>query len=162
MHRGFFWRRRRTGRCALLCLPLTVAVIGSLVGALPETACGAGVSPAHAAETTAPQQREPAEPAKPFPLVESLYILVLAGFVGFEVIGRVSPLLHTPLMSATNAISGISLVGSLVVAGSSEFPGTVSRILGFVAVTAAMINVVGGFMITDRMLRMFKKKGASR
>ena len=100
------------------------------------------------------------EAAKPFPLVESLFILMLAGFLGFEVITRVSPLLHTPLMAATNAISAISLVGSLVIAGSEEFKEfPVARILGFVAVTAAMINVVGGFMITDRMLRMFKKKG---
>ena len=91
-----------------------------------------------------------------FHLIESLYILVLAGFLGFEVIRRVSPLLHTPLMSATNAISGLSLVGSLV-AASGQYA-TASTILGFVAVTAATINVVGGFMITDRMLRMFKKK----
>jgi NAD(P) transhydrogenase subunit alpha len=96
-----------------------------------------------------------------FPIVESIYILVLAGFLGFEVIRRVSPLLHTPLMSATNAISGISLVGSLVAAGAGH--DTASRLLGFFAVTAATINVVGGFMITDRMLRMFKRKpGASR
>ena len=86
---------------------------------------------------------------------------MLAGFVGFEVIGRVSPLLHTPLMSATNAISGISLVGSLVAAGNKDL-GTVSNVLGFIAVTAATINVVGGFMITDRMLRMFKSRGAAR
>jgi NAD(P) transhydrogenase subunit alpha len=91
-------------------------------------------------------------------LIASLYILVLAGFVGFEVIGGVSPLLHTPLMSVTNAISAISLVGSLVIAGSKDYPGTLSRMLGLLAVTAAMINVVGGFMITDRMLRMFKLK----
>lgn len=111
-----------------------------------------------AAMTTAP----PAKEAEPFPLVESLYILVLAGFLGFEVIGRVSPLLHTPLMSATNAISGISLVGSLVIAGSDKFPSATARVLGFLAVTAAMINVVGGFMITDRMLKMFKKKEGGR
>lgn len=90
--------------------------------------------------------------------IDQIYILVLAGFVGFEVIRRVSPLLHTPLMSATNAISGISLVGSLVAAGNPEL-GTLSNFLGFVAVTAATINVVGGFMITDRMLRMFKARG---
>ena len=82
---------------------------------------------------------------------------MLAGFFGFEVITRVSPLLHTPLMAATNAISGISLVGSLVIAGTSEFSGF-SHFLGFLAVTAAMINVVGGFMITDRMLKLFRKK----
>ena len=85
-----------------------------------------------------------------------LYVFVLAGFVGFQVITRVPPLLHTPLMSATNAISGISLVGSLVAAGADY--GTVSTVLGVISVTAATINVVGGFMITDRMLRMFKRK----
>ncbi len=89
-------------------------------------------------------------------LFESLYILVLAGFLGFEVIRRVPPLLHTPLMSTTNAISGISLVGSLVAAGSGQ--STVSTVLGTIAVTAATINVVGGFMITDRMLKMFRRK----
>jgi len=97
--------------------------------------------------------------------IESLYILVLAGFVGYEVIRRVPPLLHTPLMSTTNAISGISLVGSLVIAGSGQ--GVLSTILGTIAVTAATINVVGGFMITDRMLRMFhrgdqQRKGSAR
>jgi len=85
----------------------------------------------------------------------ALYVFVLAGFVGYQVITRVPPLLHTPLMSATNAISGISLVGSLVAAGANY--NQTSTILGFVAVTAATINVVGGFMITDRMLRMFKR-----
>jgi NAD(P) transhydrogenase subunit alpha len=89
-------------------------------------------------------------------LFESLYILVLAGFLGFEVIRKVPPLLHTPLMSTTNAISGISLVGSLVAAGSGQ--NIVSTVLGTIAVTAATINVVGGFMITDRMLKMFRRK----
>ncbi len=84
-----------------------------------------------------------------------LYIFVLAGFVGFMVITKVPPLLHTPLMSATNAISGISLVGSMVAAGSQH--GTVATALGFVAVVCATTNVVGGFLITDRMLKMFKK-----
>ncbi len=88
-------------------------------------------------------------------LIQSLYIVILAGFVGYEVIRRVPPLLHTPLMSTTNAISGISLVGSLVAAGSNQ--GLASIILGVIAVTAATINVVGGFMITDRMLRMFRR-----
>ena len=88
--------------------------------------------------------------------IESLYILVLAGFVGYEVIRHVPPLLHTPLMSATNAISGISLVGSLVAAGSNS--GVVATVLGVIAVTAATINVVGGFLITDRMLRMFHRE----
>ena len=89
--------------------------------------------------------------------VAEIYVFVLACFVGYQVITRVPPLLHTPLMSATNAISAISLVGSLVVAGSKH--GTVSTILGTIAVTAATINVVGGFLITDRMLKMFKGPG---
>jgi len=84
-----------------------------------------------------------------------LYIFVLAGFVGYMVITRVPPLLHTPLMSATNAISGISLVGSLVAAGSHR--GTVATILGFIAVVCATTNIVGGFLITDRMLKMFRR-----
>ena len=84
-----------------------------------------------------------------------LYIFVLAGFVGYMVITKVPPLLHTPLMSATNAISGISLVGSLVAAGSAR--GGVATILGFIAVVCATTNIVGGFLITDRMLRMFKR-----
>jgi NAD(P) transhydrogenase subunit alpha len=89
-----------------------------------------------------------------------LYIFILAGFVGYQVITKVPPLLHTPLMSATNAISGISLVGSLVVAGGDY--GTLSTVLGTIAVTCSTINVVGGFVITDRMLKMFKKgKGGS-
>lgn len=86
-----------------------------------------------------------------------IYVFVLAGFVGFLVITRVPALLHTPLMSATNAISAISLVGSLVMAGADR--GSTATILGFVAVTSATINVVGGFIITDRMLRMFKRDG---
>ena len=83
------------------------------------------------------------------------YVFVLAGFVGFLVIARVPPLLHTPLMSATSAISGISLVGSLVAAGGGR--SLVSTILGTIAVTTATINVVGGFIITRRMLGMFKR-----
>ena len=85
-----------------------------------------------------------------------LYVFVLAAFVGYQVITRVPPLLHTPLMSATNAISAISLVGSLVLAGANR--DSVSNWLGFVAVTAASINVVGGFLITDRMLKMFRRE----
>jgi NAD(P) transhydrogenase subunit alpha len=85
-----------------------------------------------------------------------LYVFVLATFLGFEVIRRVSPLLHTPLMSLTNAISAIALVGSLVMAGEQR--SALSTVLGTLAVTASTINVVGGFLITDRMLRMFKRK----
>jgi NAD(P) transhydrogenase subunit alpha len=87
-------------------------------------------------------------------LVE-IYVFVLAGFVGFFTITRVPALLHTPLMSATNAISAISLVGSLVMAGAQR--GRLANVLGLIAVTCATINVVGGFIITDRMLRMFRR-----
>ncbi len=85
-----------------------------------------------------------------------VYIFVLAVFVGFELITKVPPTLHTPLMSGSNAISGITIVGALLSAGLEEF--TISTILGLVAVIFAMINVVGGYMVTDRMLKMFKKK----
>jgi len=93
-------------------------------------------------------------------LMQNLYVFVLATFLGVEVIRRVSPLLHTPLMSLTNAISAISLVGSLVVLG--EQSSTFSTVLGAVAVAASTINVVSGFLITDRMLRMFKKREPKR
>jgi NAD(P) transhydrogenase subunit alpha len=85
-----------------------------------------------------------------------LYVFVLAVFAGYQVISKVPQLLHTPLMAFTNAISGISLVASLIIAG--EHHNMASSILGAVAVAAASINAVGGFLITDRMLRMFKKK----
>ncbi|HXL46656.1 MAG TPA: NAD(P) transhydrogenase subunit alpha, partial [Candidatus Binatia bacterium] len=81
---------------------------------------------------------------------------VLATFVGFEVIRRVSPLLHTPLMSLTNAISAIAVVGSIAITGEQR--STLSTVLGTIAVTASVINVVGGFLITDRMLKMFKTR----
>lgn len=87
-------------------------------------------------------------------LLFSLFIFTLAAFVGFEVISKVPPTLHTPLMSGSNAISGITIIGSLLVAGRVESP--LLTVLGVAAVTFAMINVVGGFMVTDRMLRMFR------
>jgi NAD(P) transhydrogenase subunit alpha len=93
-------------------------------------------------------------------LLSQLYILLLATFIGFEVIRRVSPLLHTPLMSLTNAISAIAVVGSLVIAGREETP--LSTLLGTAAVTASTINVVGGFLITYRMVKMFRKKKSGR
>jgi NAD(P) transhydrogenase subunit alpha len=89
-------------------------------------------------------------------LILQLYVFVLAAFVGYMVITKVPPLLHTPLMSATNAISGISLVGSMVAAGAHR--GTVATILGFFAVVCATTNIVGGFLITDRMLKMFRRE----
>ena len=88
-------------------------------------------------------------------LISHLWVFLLATFVGLLVIQRVSRLLHTPLMSLTNAISAIAVVGSIVVAGRQESP--LSTVLGTVAVTASMINIVGGYLITYRMLAMFKK-----
>src|SRR6201997_4786919 len=85
-----------------------------------------------------------------------LYVFLLAGFLGYQIITRVPALLHTPLMAATNAISGISLVGSIIAAGAQH--NLVSTILGFVAVVCATSNIVGGFLRTDRMLKMFKRE----
>src|SRR5258708_38136249 len=91
--------------------------------------------------------------------IVEVYVFVLAAFLGYQVIPRVPPLLHTPLMSATNAISGISLIGSIVIAGRGKHL-DLSTVLGCIAVTSATINVTGGFLITDRMLKMFRKKDA--
>ena len=87
-------------------------------------------------------------------LAIGITVFVLAAFVGFEVITKVPPQLHTPLMSGSNAISGITLVGAVLVAGQGS---TLAWVLGFLAVTFATINVVGGFLVTDRMLEMFRK-----
>jgi NAD(P) transhydrogenase subunit alpha len=88
-------------------------------------------------------------------MISNFWVFLLATFVGLEIIRRVSPLLHTPLMSLTNAISAIAVVGSILVAGAQKT--TLSTVLGTVAVTASMINIVGGYLITYRMLVMFKK-----
>ena len=93
-------------------------------------------------------------------LIVSIYVFVLAVFIGFEVITKVPPLLHTPLMSGSNAISGITIVGALIAANQSNW--AIATILGVCAIAFAMINVVGGFMVTDRMLEMFKKKPAEK
>jgi NAD(P) transhydrogenase subunit alpha len=90
-------------------------------------------------------------------LVAELTVLILAIFLGFEVISKVPTMLHTPLMSGTNAIHGIVIAGALIVAGSAHQDGLI-RIVGFVAVALAAANVVGGFVVTDRMLEMFKKR----
>ena len=90
-------------------------------------------------------------------LITALTVFVLAIFIGYEVITKVPPTLHTPLMSGSNAISGIVIVGALIVAGQAD--GLLGHILGAGAVGLAMINVVGGFMVTDRMLKMFKRSG---
>lgn len=89
-------------------------------------------------------------------LIAGLVVFVLATFVGFEVINKIPPTLHTPLMSGSNAISGIAVVGALLVAGEGHV--RLSLVLGLIAVVLATINVVGGFLVTDRMLQMFKKK----
>jgi H+-translocating NAD(P) transhydrogenase subunit alpha len=89
-------------------------------------------------------------------LMTAMFIFVLAIFVGFEVISKVPPILHTPLMSGANAISGITLIGVLICAGGKDF--RLSTILGLFAIIFSTINVVGGFMVTDRMLQMFKRK----
>ncbi len=89
-------------------------------------------------------------------LLMHIYVFVLAVFVGFELITKVPPTLHTPLMSGSNAISGITIVGALISASMDMY--TVSTWLGFTAIVFATINVVGGFLVTDRMLKMFKKK----
>jgi NAD(P) transhydrogenase subunit alpha len=91
--------------------------------------------------------------------ISDIYIFILAGFLGFTLISRIPALLHTPLMSATNAISGISLIGAIAVAGQDY--SLVTNILAFIAVTCSTINVVGGFIITDKILKMFKKEQKS-
>ena len=93
----------------------------------------------------------------PSDLELGLYVFMLATFVGLEVIRKVSPLLHTPLMSLTNAISAISVVGAILILGSGEAT-TLTRVLGFTAVFASTTNIVSGFLITDRMLKMFKRR----
>lgn len=92
--------------------------------------------------------------------ITDIYLFILAGFLGFQLISRIPPLLHTPLMAATNAISGIALVGSVAVAGENY--DMVTNILAVIAVICSTINVVGGFLITDRILRMFKKEDPSK
>jgi NAD(P) transhydrogenase subunit alpha len=93
-------------------------------------------------------------------LIASITIFALAVFLGFELIGRVPTLLHTPLMSGTNAISGIVLVGALLVAGTAET--TLEEAIAFLAIVFATVNVVGGFLVTDRMLEMFKRTPGER
>jgi NAD(P) transhydrogenase subunit alpha len=92
-----------------------------------------------------------------FDVISSLYVFMLAAFIGFEVIRRVSPLLHTPLMSLTNALDAIAVVGAIILVGAQR--GTLATVFGTIAIVAATSNVVGGFLITDRMLKMFKTSG---
>ncbi|HLK04815.1 MAG TPA: NAD(P) transhydrogenase subunit alpha [Candidatus Acidoferrum sp.] len=93
-------------------------------------------------------------------LLTSLYVFMLAAFIGFEVIKRITPLLHTPLMSLTNALDAIAVVGAIILAG--EHKTTLAAILGTIAIISATSNIVGGFLITDRMLKMFKPSGAKK
>ena len=93
-------------------------------------------------------------------LLTSLYVFMLAAFIGFEVIRRVSPLLHTPLMSLTNALDAIAVIGAIILVG--ERKSALSTVLGTIAIVAATSNLVGGFVITDRMLKMFKSSGPKK
>jgi H+-translocating NAD(P) transhydrogenase subunit alpha len=97
----------------------------------------------------------------PSDLELGLFVFMLATFIGLEVIRKVSPLLHTPLMSLTNAISAIFVVGAIIITGSKDAT-TLTKILGFIAITAVVTNIVSGFLITDRMVKMFKKREAKK
>jgi NAD(P) transhydrogenase subunit alpha len=96
----------------------------------------------------------------PFALVTAVFILVLAAFVGYEVVSKVPTMLHTPLMSGANAVHGVIVVGAMRVAATADSP--VALVLAFVAVILGTINVVGGFVVTDRMLEMFRKRPGDR
>ena len=119
-------------------------------------------SMAHRALDLAEQARRAAEAAAPVaaaaePFLYLLTIFLLACFVGYHVVWNVTPALHSPLMGVTNAISSVIVVGAILAAGTAD--GTVARIFGFLGVTLAAVNIFGGFMVTRRMLAMFKKKG---
>src|SRR5215217_4694968 len=123
-------------------------LVGALVGAL----AGAGGAAAQSADAS-----HAATVSSGSTFIDLLFVFVLATFIGLGVVTRVSRLLHTPLMSLTNAISAIAIVGSLLVAGPGEYP-TYITVLGAIALFASMTNIVSGFLITDRMLKMFKKE----
>src|SRR5262245_6539309 len=142
-----------TRRPLMRVLPFALFLAAIHVILLPNLAGAA--EPAGASPASATQHTDHSSSTSPNHEV-GLYIFLLAGFLGYHIITRVPPLLHTPLMSATNAISGISLIGSLVVAGSLH--DWLSTTLGFIAVGCSSVNVVGGFLITDRMLKMFKSE----
>jgi H+-translocating NAD(P) transhydrogenase subunit alpha len=156
----------------MVCLKSFLVITLCLVGAwgLADASRGADSSPdstpvvaSAAPAATTPSQQDEDSPAhggltnsQVTGLIASLTIFVLAIFVGFEVITKVPPTLHTPLMSGSNAISGITLVGAVVAAGAGQ--GILATLLGTLAVTLATVNVVGGFLVTHRMLQMFRKK----
>ncbi len=133
--------RTRVFLVLLLCVALGPAIAMAQTGAAADTATGTA---AHAGQQA------------PLDYWSMLFVFVLSTFVGIGVIRRVSRLLHTPLMSLTNAISAIAVVGSLVVTGA-DYPPTI-RLLGGIALFASMTNIVSGFLITNRMLKMFKKQ----
>lgn len=137
-------------------IPLVFFLLIGFAVVKPDAAFGAksvaGVGDAPA-KTAKP---ESAGPSRSMVLVASLTVFVLAVFVGFEVIAKVPPTLHTPLMSGSNAISGITVVGAIIAAGYKEIG--IGSVFGLIAMVLAMINVVGGFMVTHRMLLMFKKR----
>lgn len=148
-------------RGAVFVLVLTVTAVNSggpgateFFSDSPVVAAGTVIASGSTAVAGNPATR-PEEEAAPIDYWSMMFVLVLSTFVGLGVIGRVSRLLHTPLMSLTNAISAIAVVGSIMVTGS-DYP-TPIRILGAVALFASMANIVSGFLITDRMLKMFKQ-----
>ena len=132
--------------------------INPLTGSLPLMAAGLLVSQAQAAAQTAPPATGHSAEVDYWSL---LFVFLLAIFIGLGVIRRVSRLLHTPLMSITNAISAIAVVGSIIVTGGADYPLHI-RMMGAVALFASMTNIVSGFLITDRMLKMFKKDEGAR
>ena len=113
-------------------------------------------APAHAAPPAAPGGGH-----GQLDLMGALFVFMLATFIGFMVIQRVSRLLHTPLMSLTNAISAIAVVGALIVSAGKDYPGYITA-LGLIAIFCSTTNIVSGFIITDRMLKMFKKQGGGK
>lgn len=149
------------GTIRTICLLILVVCLAVSVGQAVMAGDGqAGVAPAAAEAGSATAGCEASQSGRLAPstqaLLASLTIFVLAMLNGFDIITKVPPTLHTPLMSGSNAISGITVVGALVASGAEQF--NLAAILGTAAVAFAMVNVVGGFLVTHRMLKMFKKK----
>jgi NAD(P) transhydrogenase subunit alpha len=150
--------RKRSSRAVLGLLLLAISSVALATDVVPETTGTFPDDPAVAEETAASEPvATPSSSAETAKLIACLTVFVLAIFVGFEVITKVPPTLHTPLMSGSNAISGITVIGALILAGVLGNP-LLAKILAFIALTFATINVVGGFLVTDRMLRMFKRR----
>jgi len=145
-----------------LAFLVMIAVAGGLAPAAeaaqsPESGIGAAVDARGVEEAHRTPRPADSGGAAPSDFMSLVFVFMLATFIGLGVILRVSRLLHTPLMSLTNAISAIAVVGAIIVAGGRDYPLTI-RILGAVALFASMTNIVSGFLITDRMLRMFKTR----